>query len=440
MRDCIITVLCVIFVFACGGDGQKGLSPVSVQPGGTSISPASVRSQVESRCLDSRSDSFCVQAYAVIAQWTSGEITDEQFVNRIVELQSNEVSPVTGAEDVNPYGCSGETLEFDYQQGLFITINEDDGTDEERISFTRIGNNTGLNAVRRRACLDFSQERQTKTATGLIGGGRGTEAFRLYSYGTLPVQCVWDFDDHHGPLNYPCISSGRRAGTNDYETRYGRDCADNIREPLLQPDFAFLAYIENNEFHLDDCRRGGKEDCIDTINRIWPPVPGERGSCPDLRVAERHYGNTPRPAAPVNIQVTSTVTEGVSGLPQGYDFVETIRVTWERAEGADYTVLSVSRHGEVVLSSTVIAETEYSVSAIDEDLVQFVFSGYVGEPQDVGKDSLIVSGLRGNFWKSLTYTAGNPGRITSFKEHCISSWRGWIDPRCEFRERDLPLP
>ena len=452
MKELCILFLCAVFLFACGGEEQAGIENPQ---GAKGASPAAVKVQVESRCLNSRTDSFCVQAYALIARWAAGEITDAQFVNGILELQKTEETPEDKEKlreqglkeapppDPIPSVCSSlgwpPEWHLNYQQRLHIRVYDEipfEPVPEEFIAFNQVGSDIGLSEISPHACLERAGIISTPSSRGYHG--RFDKGVSLYSYGPLPVRCVYS-ETPRGPTptNYPCIESDHREypGTGGtefrYESAYGRDCVDNIRQPLLEPDFAFLAYIENNEFHIDDCRRGGKEDCIDTINRIWPPVPGERGSCPGLSVAEPDHGNTPAPLPPVNFQVTSTEIQGTDG------FIEKIRVTWERAEGVDYTSLDVTRHGTLVFNK-VITETEYTVLATDYDRVNFSFRGYIGEPQDVGKSVFDTDGKPGNKTKHLGYIAGNPGRIGSFVETCYQRWL--VDPKCESRRRDLPFP
>ena len=88
MRNLLAAViLCLILgLLACGGgDGQSDAS--GADPTQTTVeTPAAVRTQVESRCLNTESD-FCTRAYALIAQWVAGQITDEEFVDGVVELR-----------------------------------------------------------------------------------------------------------------------------------------------------------------------------------------------------------------------------------------------------------------------------------------------------------------------------------------------------------------
>lgn len=86
MRNLLaVGILCLILgLLACGG-GQSDAS--GADPTQTTVeTPAAVRTQVESRCLNTESD-FCTRAYAMIAQWIAGQITDEEFVDGVVELR-----------------------------------------------------------------------------------------------------------------------------------------------------------------------------------------------------------------------------------------------------------------------------------------------------------------------------------------------------------------
>lgn len=107
-------------LFGCGGGGENDRRDPS-GAGAAQVSEASaVRAEVESRCPDGDSD-FCARAYEIIADWTSGEITDEEFVARIADLrESRENSGETGEEPddggsdsrparENPVGTGGQS-------------------------------------------------------------------------------------------------------------------------------------------------------------------------------------------------------------------------------------------------------------------------------------------------------------------------------------------
>ncbi len=99
-------ILCLMLgLFGCGsGAGETGQS----DPSGTSVTlpqeTSAVRAEVKSRCGGISESDFCSRAYAIIGQWLSRQITDEELVNRIVELRDAETSPVAGDGDE-----SGET-------------------------------------------------------------------------------------------------------------------------------------------------------------------------------------------------------------------------------------------------------------------------------------------------------------------------------------------
>ena len=94
MRNLLaVGIFCLpLGLFGCGGEGgepeQSDASSASgTQPAGASA----VRAQVEGRCLDSEDD-FCTRAYSIIADWISGRLTDEEFVNRIILLRAYETA------------------------------------------------------------------------------------------------------------------------------------------------------------------------------------------------------------------------------------------------------------------------------------------------------------------------------------------------------------
>ena len=435
MRSYVIVALLSVFVFACGGEEQADTVRRPVVESG---SPASVRAQVETRCRNSQSDSFCTQAYALIDKWASGEITDDEFVSRILELQNPAPEPSPSGSsgqdgryegsDSDPACGSLELKEVESSESLHLELWDSD-TDERTggLNFIRIEDGTSYNDLEGYACYSLGFQHRLNAADSAV--------FNLFSYGDLPVQCEYNFDTHRGPFNYPCISYGGRNNSGVVHS----ECRDDIREPLLDPDFAFLAYIENGEFHLEDCRRGGKDDCVRTVNRIWPPVPGERGSCPNNNEPQPHYPPVPLP--PVNVKITSTGVQVDDGSPNGVDFIEEISVSWELGENADYTVLYVARHGETLVSYKVTEETEYTVLARNKDIVQFDLQGFEGKPNAVGKEPYWDADewVIGNRNRILTYIAGSPGRVESFTERCT---RRLFRPdlKCESSSTPLPFP
>lgn len=447
MRSYVIVALLSVFVFACGGEEQADTVRRPVVESG---SPASVRAQVETRCRNSQSDSFCTQAYALIDKWASGEITDDEFVSRILELQNPAPEPSPSGSsgedgryegsDSDPACASLELKEVESSESLHLELWDSD-TDERTggLNFIRIEDGTSYNDLKGYACYSLGFQHRLNAADSAV--------FNLFSYGDLPVQCEYNFDTHRGPFNYPCISYGGRSNSGVVHS----ECRDDIREPLLDPDFAFLAYIENGEFHLEDCRRGGKEDCVRTVDRIWPPVPGEKGSCPENNEPDPIWL---RPHPPVNVRIQSEAipvppeyqTQGnrdnVGRHAPTYDgFTEKITVSWELGEGADYTILDISRHGEYLEGgNTVRDEREVTVLARDSDQMQFFFMGYSGSEEDVGKDYRDVDGVAGGGRTLyLQYTARNhytnsKGKVTGFVENCYKNLFFDNDPH----NRDCP--
>ena len=116
----VVGIFCLLSgLFGCGGGGENDRRSPS-GPGGTQVSEASaVRAEVESRCPDRGSD-FCTRAYEIIADWTSGEISDEEFVTRIADLRETRENsggageePDDGGSDSrrgqeNPGGTGGQ--------------------------------------------------------------------------------------------------------------------------------------------------------------------------------------------------------------------------------------------------------------------------------------------------------------------------------------------
>lgn len=96
-------------LFGCGGGEleQGGASGTSItQPAGASA----VRAQVDDRCLNTGSD-FCTRAYSIIADWISGRLTDEEFVDRIVALRADE--PASGQEQGTSRGIENDPRGYD---------------------------------------------------------------------------------------------------------------------------------------------------------------------------------------------------------------------------------------------------------------------------------------------------------------------------------------
>ena len=78
---------------------------------------------MENRCLNTESD-FCTRAYALIAQWVAGQITDEEFVDGVVELRqadpSDDVESDEEIENSPTYPCLLPDQLFDYDlPGMF---------------------------------------------------------------------------------------------------------------------------------------------------------------------------------------------------------------------------------------------------------------------------------------------------------------------------------
>ena len=112
-------------LFGCGG-GETGQSDVPVQGNFNTTEASAVRAQVDDRCLNTGSD-FCTRAYLIIADWISGRLTDEEFVDRIVALRADETAgeqeqETASGREVDPldYDCtpklrrtSGEPFDYD---------------------------------------------------------------------------------------------------------------------------------------------------------------------------------------------------------------------------------------------------------------------------------------------------------------------------------------
>ncbi len=88
-----------VFALACGGgepDTAEAPEPAppaveAPEPETTTRTPSAsseaekVRANLTRTCAGDNSD-FCTAAYAVIARWVAGELTDEEFVQAIVDL------------------------------------------------------------------------------------------------------------------------------------------------------------------------------------------------------------------------------------------------------------------------------------------------------------------------------------------------------------------
>ncbi len=102
MRNLLaIKIFCLtlgLFGYGCGSGEteQSGASGINATQ---SAGVSAVRAQVKSRCGGNSESNFCSRAYAIIGQWLSGQIDDQEFVNRIVELRNAETSPVAGDGD-----------------------------------------------------------------------------------------------------------------------------------------------------------------------------------------------------------------------------------------------------------------------------------------------------------------------------------------------------
>lgn len=111
LKNLTAAVLLALFLLGCGGNTERE-EPVGTG-GDVTVTPepSAVQAEVNSRCLNSESD-FCTRAYALIAQWIAGEITDEEFVNQIDELRddlglSSEPVEPDGNEPPTPLDCNG---------------------------------------------------------------------------------------------------------------------------------------------------------------------------------------------------------------------------------------------------------------------------------------------------------------------------------------------
>lgn len=89
----------VLLVLGCGSGGSGSSNTETektVGSGGQTV--RAVQAQVESRCpSDSQSD-FCVRAYEIIALWTTGQITNEEFVSRIRGLMEERSLPANAGQ------------------------------------------------------------------------------------------------------------------------------------------------------------------------------------------------------------------------------------------------------------------------------------------------------------------------------------------------------
>ncbi len=125
MRDLLaVGIFCsTLGLFGCGG-GETGQSDVLAQGNFNTTEASAVRAQVDDRCLNTGSD-FCTRAYSIIADWISGRLTDEEFVDRIVALRTDETAgeqeqETASGREVDPldYDCTprvrgGELFDYD---------------------------------------------------------------------------------------------------------------------------------------------------------------------------------------------------------------------------------------------------------------------------------------------------------------------------------------
>lgn len=92
----VVGIFCLLS--GCGGGGENDPRVPSGAGGARGSEASAVRAEVERQCPDGGSD-FCARAYEIIDDWTSGEITDEEFVARIADLRESRE---------NPGGAAGE--------------------------------------------------------------------------------------------------------------------------------------------------------------------------------------------------------------------------------------------------------------------------------------------------------------------------------------------
>ena len=154
----------------CGG-GETGQSDLSGTSGTLPSGTSAVRAEVKNRCGGGSESDFCSRAYAIIGQWLSGQITDEELVNRIVELRDAEISPVAGDGDEgeeterleNPLEGECERVLYDYDPAWGAALNF-----RERAVYSGIG----------------------KLSVGLPPDGAHdtvAENIRIYSYNPAPL-------------------------------------------------------------------------------------------------------------------------------------------------------------------------------------------------------------------------------------------------------------
>ena len=125
MRNLLaVGIFCLTLgLFGCGG-GETGQSDVPAQGNFDTTEASAVRAQVDDRCLNTESD-FCTRAYSIIADWISGRLTDEEFVDRIIALRADETASEQEQEtaggrevdlpdyDCTPTGRGGEPYDYD---------------------------------------------------------------------------------------------------------------------------------------------------------------------------------------------------------------------------------------------------------------------------------------------------------------------------------------
>ena len=106
----VVGIFCLLGLLGCGGGGDNGQSGASDAGGARSAEASAVRAEVESRCSGARSD-FCQRALEIIADWTSGGITDGEFVDRIADLRGSQESPDETDDGESAGGDSGPSRE-----------------------------------------------------------------------------------------------------------------------------------------------------------------------------------------------------------------------------------------------------------------------------------------------------------------------------------------
>ena len=133
LRTFALAALCGL-VFACGGgEPPTATNPEPASPAvpaqGSPESAEAVRASVVRTCAGEESD-FCSAAYALIARWVAGEISDEDFVQGIVALRppSPALEPTDPPDDPEPRGRVEPSGEGPYwtEPGTICGWREDD--------------------------------------------------------------------------------------------------------------------------------------------------------------------------------------------------------------------------------------------------------------------------------------------------------------------------